>query len=259
MQKLLTYAIIIFLSQQLFAQRGLEIGPRFFPHYSSVIVKQDQESWDKNIRSKGFDYGLEIGYSTRMTRSVRSGIYFSESGDAFVRDGVYYQRKINYIEVPMHFKFITDPFYICMFSFYIGPQFKVRTNAYHHYVNFEDNETAIRYAQNNNQLRVPSQDEKINYLEQYNLNFWNTEYLYRQYSLDLSIGLGFDYPLGHFVLFNSYFKYDYSILNIENRTYEVKFKRFWTGHWTNSFERGRARNYDFGFMFGITLILPKRK
>lgn len=242
----------------LFGQRGLEIGPRVFPHLSSIVVHQDKISWDKNVITTGFDYGVEIGYSTRINRSVRSGIYFCESGDAFIRDGVYIARKINYVEVPMHFKFITHPFYVYMFSFYIGPQFKMRTFAYHYQIDFGDNNTAMWYARNNSQLKVPDNNAKLNYPETYGTPFINTENLYNQYNIDLSIGLGFDYPLNSYVLFNSYFKYDLSVLNIENKAYEVNFQRFWSTHWTPAYERNRARNFDFGFMFGVTLILPKR-
>lgn len=241
-----------------FSQRGLEIGPRWNPHISSVKVKQDQQSLDQNILTRGLDWGLEVGYSTRLQRSVRSGIYFSESGDAFVRDSKYYSRKVNYMEIPMQFKFITDPFYIYMFSFYIGPQFKMKTNAFHEYVEFDSNEEALEYARNNRNLKAPSNESKMNYYDIYGVNFYNTENLYRTYSMDLSLGLGFDYPLNGFILFHSYFKYDLSLLNMENKTYEITFRRFWTSYWTPSYERGIARNYDFGFMFGVTLILPKR-
>lgn len=254
----LVIILLVCCSTSLLAQRGFELGPRFYPHLSSIKNKQDKASWDRNIISTGFDYGIEFAYSTRLTQSVRSGFFISETGDAFVRNGSYYSRRIQYIEVPMLYKFITDPFYIYMFSFYIGPNFKIQNGASHELLHFSSNEQAVAYANQNRGLKEATLETKLNYLEEFNINFRNTENLYRNYSIDLTLGLGFDFPINSFILFNSYLRWDYSVFNIENKKYEIKFERFWNTHWTESDNRTKVRNYDIGIVFGLTLIMPKR-
>ena len=119
MKNLTFLALALFLSSSLFAQKGLEITAGFTPGISFILNDEDlAEGQALNIQPTfAFQTGLTLGYNFSERIGLATGIGLASLGQSYTTDydnvaeddQIKYDRKLNYIRVPLLLRVGGDP------------------------------------------------------------------------------------------------------------------------------------------------------
>lgn len=134
MQKVLFVVTLSLLSLQLFAQEGFHIGARIMPHASFLI---NQDDWDESggnvdiVPTYNVGFGLHAQYSFTDYVGVSLSPYVATFGQRYenANTSAEWYQKLNYIRLPLAFRFNTDPYSTAMFVFETGPEIGLLTGA----------------------------------------------------------------------------------------------------------------------------------
>ena len=142
--KNLTFLVIaLFMSSNVFAQKGLKIGLQFTPGATASLQNEDfDRGEDLNLDPTfGYNFGLTLGYGITETFSISTGIMFNNHVSQFVHDREFlsntslsdpnykkkFARTLGYVRVPVLFEVGSDPTQAGGFFFRIGPHFDFLT------------------------------------------------------------------------------------------------------------------------------------
>ncbi|MDX2003043.1 MAG: outer membrane beta-barrel protein [Chitinophagales bacterium] len=127
---LLSCAIALSLSTA-FAQKGLHIGATVTPGTSWMFNKDDSDAGEEYNYVGTF--GITGGFSTdyHFTDGVGVGfdILYSRHSQKFESYGIGFEKRNNYLKIPVLLHFNTSSESVGMFKGYIGPSFNILTNA----------------------------------------------------------------------------------------------------------------------------------
>lgn len=139
MKNLTFLALALFLSSNLFAQQGLEITAGFTPGISFILNDEDfAEGEALNIQPTfAFQTGLTVGYNFSERIGLATGIGLASLGQNYTTDydgwaaddQIKYDRKINYIRVPLLLRVGGDPTAPSSAFFRFGPHFDFLSSA----------------------------------------------------------------------------------------------------------------------------------
>lgn len=239
-----------------FGQKGPEIGPRMLISFSNLRNNQDRNAAEKIIPTFSNNFGLDLGFTYSMQKSIRSGIMIHSYGKTYIDGNSWIQKKVVYKKIPILFKQITDPRESHMvFSYFIGPQISVLHDAYHYVQNYSSFNEAKEKTAGVTFLKKHSKDYFINYKELYGVNIL-TPLMYRRTNIDLSFGGGVDYPIRSYLMLSIQIKFDFSILNAELKNKQIFDQKFWTEMWGEE-DRRRTGSFSFGPTIALIFIPPK--
>lgn len=139
MKNLTFLALALFLSSNLFAQKGLEITAGFTPGLSFILNDEDfAEGQELNIQPTfAFQTGLTVGYNFSERIGLATGIGFASLGQNYTTDydntdkddQIKYDRKTSYIRVPLLLRIGGDPTASSSAFFRFGPHFDFLSGA----------------------------------------------------------------------------------------------------------------------------------
>lgn len=139
MKNLTFLALALFLSSNLFAQKGLEITAGFTPGISFILNDEDFAAGDDlNIQPTfAFQAGLTLGYNFSEKIGLATGIGVASLGQNYTTDydgwaaddQVKFDRKITYIRVPLLLRVGGDPTAPSSAFFRFGPHFDFLSSA----------------------------------------------------------------------------------------------------------------------------------
>jgi hypothetical protein len=139
MKNLTFLALALFLSSNLFAQKGLEITAGFTPGLSFILNDEDFAAGQElNIQPTfAFQTGLTLGYNFSEKIGLATGIGVAALGQNYTTDydnvsadnQVKYDRKITYIRVPLLLRIGGDPTAASSAFFRFGPHFDFLSSA----------------------------------------------------------------------------------------------------------------------------------
>lgn len=135
MKKILLPILVLFISNQIFAQKGFEIGAGIMPQSTWLFSKTDSDAGDELDYAATFNlaYGVQAGYNFSHSMGVETGLLLSTQGQKYTQvllsTKINTERRLNYAKVPILFKFNTNPDAKTMFVFKVGPQFNFLTGA----------------------------------------------------------------------------------------------------------------------------------
>ena len=108
MKKLFPIIIIIVLSLQLQAQRGIEAGALIQPQIYGQLFETSPEGRAFKI-PYSFAIGINVGYNFSDFIGVRTGFLYSPQGDKYADTSTNpetaYDLKLDYIQVPVYLKY----------------------------------------------------------------------------------------------------------------------------------------------------------
>lgn len=142
MKNLTFLALALFLSSNLFAQKGIKIGLQFTPGTTICLQSEDfDRGEDLDLSTTfGYNFGLTLGYGFSETFSISTGIMFNQHTSAFVHNREFlasiggvsiadpfykakFSRTLGYVRVPVLLEIGSDPTAGGGFFFRIGPHF----------------------------------------------------------------------------------------------------------------------------------------
>jgi len=139
MKNLTFLALALFLSSNIFAQKGIEITAGFTPGISFILNDEDfAEGDDLNIQPTfGYQAGLTLGYNFSERIGLATGIGLAKLGQNYTTDydgwaeddQIKYDRKISYIRVPVLLRVGGDPTAPSSAFFRVGPHFDFLSSA----------------------------------------------------------------------------------------------------------------------------------
>lgn len=139
MKNLTFLALALFLSSNLFAQKGLEITAGFTPGISFILNDEDFAAGDDlNIQPTfAFQAGLTLGYNFSEKIGLATGIGVASLGQNYTTDydgwaaddQIKFDRKITYIRVPLLLRVGGDPTAPSSAFFRFGPHFDFLSSA----------------------------------------------------------------------------------------------------------------------------------
>lgn len=139
MKNLTFLALALFLSSNIFAQKGLEITAGFTPGLSFILNDEDFAAGQElNIQPTfAFQTGLTLGYNFSEKIGLATGIgvaalgqnYTTDYDNISADDQLKYDRKITYIRVPLLLRVGGDPTAPSSAFFRFGPHFDFLSSA----------------------------------------------------------------------------------------------------------------------------------
>lgn len=143
MKNLTFLALALFLSSNLFAQKGVKIGLQFTPGASISLQNEDfDRGEDLNLSGAfGWNMGLTVGYGFNETFSLSTGLMFSNHQSKYVHDRAFFNnsttadpnykktstKNLGYIRVPVLIEVGSSADQAGGFFFRFGPHFDFLT------------------------------------------------------------------------------------------------------------------------------------
>ncbi|BDS09681.1 porin family protein [Aureispira anguillae] len=139
MKNLTFLALALFMTSNIFAQKGLEITVGFTPGLSFMLNDEDlAEGQALNIQPTfGFQTGLTVGYNFSERIGLATGIGYAALGQNYTTDydgwakddQIKYDRKTSYIRVPVLLRVGGDPTASTSAFLRFGPHFDFLSSA----------------------------------------------------------------------------------------------------------------------------------
>ncbi len=143
MKNLTFLALALFLSSNIFAQKGVKIGLQFTPGASLSLQNEDfDRGEDLNLSGAfGWNMGLTVGYGFSETFSLSTGLMFSNHQSKYVHDRQFFNststadpnykktftKNLGYIRIPLLLEVGSSPDQSAGFFFRFGPHFDFMT------------------------------------------------------------------------------------------------------------------------------------
>lgn len=134
MKKLGALTIVLLLCYTTYAQKGLHVGLFGGPQASMLLNKQDSDNGGVSYANPRWKSGFGLTANYHFTDGVGAGIelLYSRQGGRykeFNSSPFIYERRLNYLKLPILLFFNTNSESVVMFNFRIGPQFAFLTKA----------------------------------------------------------------------------------------------------------------------------------
>ncbi|MBL7682123.1 MAG: PorT family protein [Flavipsychrobacter sp.] len=112
------------------AQKGFYAGAQGTPGISSMYNADDKD--DKTQETKttfGISFGVGGGYNFNKNMGVGIEALYSLQGQRYEQAGLEYQKRLDYVKIPVFFSYNTNPAKTVMFTAKAGPQISILTNS----------------------------------------------------------------------------------------------------------------------------------
>ncbi|MCX8112953.1 MAG: PorT family protein [Bacteroidia bacterium] len=264
--------ITFLLIGSVYAQEGtFKIGVAVLPQ-NTWLLNQDDSDAGPNLDYEvtwGFAGGLTLGYNFSDYVGVGVDVLYSSQGQRYKgRDNgkdLTAQTTLNYLKVPLLFRFGSDPNSPVQFSFFIGPQANFLLSSRD---NFKFSGSGV-----GSEVKVTGKEVSVTNFSPFG-SVTTLETLdapiYKSFTFGAAFGLGAGFKLSDALVLTLHFRGDYAFGDTENKEaqiphgnhshkyWEQKPKYYFTSHSSQSSERPATSAITGGFMLGLSYNIPVR-